>query len=205
MYELRQIQHGDKPVTGQANRERISQFLSKRFEVQAQNEGKENVPANVDDVEEHRPEAIVVEVEGLYQQQPVSSLLRSQVFRQQLNNIIRRNMSSFSITPRNSVSPQSSHQASPVPSQNSPSADRQTQNRADERAAHSSPTQVRHSRPASEDIPATSSPSSRNVSPAQSRSWTPPSSNGADNLSAGGKMKKQTDYATSSAMCIFVY
>ncbi|XP_013383177.1 uncharacterized protein LOC106153697 [Lingula anatina] len=87
MYELRRIQHGERPVSGTDSREQLESFFAKRMSV-ASNE-KENAPANVDSVEQHRPESIVVEVSGLFEQRRVSSILQSARFRQNLENIIR--------------------------------------------------------------------------------------------------------------------
>lgn len=100
MYELRQIQHGERPVTGQNRRENINQFFAKHLEAPAGSEGKENVPANVDAVEEHRPESVVVEVEGLFEQRRVSSVLQSTAFRRSLERIIRGSITTASQRPQ---------------------------------------------------------------------------------------------------------
>lgn len=90
MFELRRIQHGERPVTGQNNRENIASFMAKHLQEPAgASTHKANIPANVDAVEEHRPEAVVVEVQGVFEQQRVSSVLGTQNFRRQLENIIR--------------------------------------------------------------------------------------------------------------------
>lgn len=99
--ELRQIQHDNRPVTGQNNRDNISHFMAKTLEVRetaqaAQASGKENVPLNTPNVELHRPEAVVVEIEGLSQQQRVSNVLQTAAFRRHLENIIRGSISSVS-------------------------------------------------------------------------------------------------------------
>lgn len=101
MNELRQIQCDNRPVTGQPNRDNIGHFLAKNLQVRetaqaAQASGKENVPLNTPNVEEHRPEAVVVEIEGLSQQQRVSSVLQTAAFRRHLENIIRGSISSVS-------------------------------------------------------------------------------------------------------------
>ena len=72
----------------------MSKNLQIRETVQAS--GKENVPLNTANVEEHRPEAVVVEIEGLSQQQRVSSVLQTAAFRRHLENIIRGSISSVS-------------------------------------------------------------------------------------------------------------
>ncbi|XP_050397976.2 uncharacterized protein LOC126815917 [Patella vulgata] len=89
MSELRRLEQGDRPVTGQGHQESVNQFFAKRMQTPAGAEGKENVPSNVDTVEEHRPDAVVVEVQGLYEQRRVSAMLQSVGFRRQLDNIIR--------------------------------------------------------------------------------------------------------------------
>ncbi|KAK6174505.1 hypothetical protein SNE40_017769 [Patella caerulea] len=89
MSELRRMEQGNRPVTGQGHQESVNQFFAKRMQTPAGAEGKENVPSNVDTVEEHRPEAVVVEVQGLYEQRRVSAMLQSEGFRRQLDNIIR--------------------------------------------------------------------------------------------------------------------
>ncbi|PVD30530.1 hypothetical protein C0Q70_09797 [Pomacea canaliculata] len=77
MYELRRIRFGDRPVTGQNNRENIEKFISKHMQEPAgASHGKDNVPANVDAVDVHRPEAVVVEVQGVFEQRRVSSILQ---------------------------------------------------------------------------------------------------------------------------------
>ncbi|KAK7494703.1 hypothetical protein BaRGS_00014101 [Batillaria attramentaria] len=95
MFELRRISHGERPVTGQNNRENIASFMAKHLqEPSGADSGKENVPANVDAVEEHRPEAVVVEVQGVFEQRRVSSMLQTQSFRRHLENIIRGSIAS---------------------------------------------------------------------------------------------------------------
>ncbi|GFO38062.1 mediator of RNA polymerase ii transcription subunit 24 [Plakobranchus ocellatus] len=85
MFELRHLQHGDRPVTGQGHRDSLHQFMLKHCDGQRLN----GSPANVDAVEEHRPEAVVVEVQGMIESRPVSSVLQSPAFRRQLENVIR--------------------------------------------------------------------------------------------------------------------
>ncbi|XP_025093726.1 LOW QUALITY PROTEIN: uncharacterized protein LOC112563692 [Pomacea canaliculata] len=100
MYELRRIRFGDRPVTGQNNRENIEKFISKHMQEPAgASHGKDNVPANVDAVDVHRPEAVVVEVQGVFEQRRVSSILTSN-FRRHLENIIRGSIASASQRPR---------------------------------------------------------------------------------------------------------
>lgn len=114
--ELRQIQNDNRPVTGQAHRNNINQFLAKNLAVResvdaAHASGKENVPLNSSNVEDHRPEAVVIEIQGVSQQQRVSSMLHTVAFRRQLENLIRGSIRSVS----QSNSPVSSLRASPTP------------------------------------------------------------------------------------------
>lgn len=118
--ELRQIQHDNRPVTGQTNRDNIGQFLNKAFQVRenvqaAQATGKENVPLNTPNVEEHRPEAVIVEIEGLSQQQRVSSVLQTAAFRRHLENIIRGNIGIPSPSRSPAVSQRQSHSREQTP------------------------------------------------------------------------------------------
>lgn len=56
MYELKKLQHGDKPVTGTESRENVDKFFTKR-----QQTNERSIPvANVDDVEEHRPQQVTM-------------------------------------------------------------------------------------------------------------------------------------------------
>lgn len=94
MYELRRIRLGDRPVTGQTHRDNIANFIAKHIPADPAG-GKENGNvANVDPVEQHRPEAVVVEVQGIVEQRHVSSMLQSLNFRRTLENIIRGSLTS---------------------------------------------------------------------------------------------------------------
>ncbi|XP_052099826.1 uncharacterized protein LOC127734153 isoform X2 [Mytilus californianus] len=114
MNELRQIQHGERPVTGTDSRDNINSFFAKRLDAQAAAQGKENVPVNVDDVEEHRPDTVVVEIQGLVEQHRVSNVLTTN-FRRRLENIIRGSISSVTRNNSPRPSPQSSARPSPTP------------------------------------------------------------------------------------------
>lgn len=96
MCELRRIRLGVRPVTGQDHRDNIASFIAKHVPAgNVEASGKENGNvANVDPVEQHRPEAVVVEVQGIVEQRLVSSMLQSVNFRQTLKNIIRGTLSS---------------------------------------------------------------------------------------------------------------
>ena len=74
MYELRRIQHGDRPVTGQGNKEAVEQFFT---------EQRRETP------EQARPENVVIEVNALVERRPVSSALQSARFRRSLENALR--------------------------------------------------------------------------------------------------------------------
>ncbi|XP_060073023.1 uncharacterized protein LOC132552849 [Ylistrum balloti] len=119
LYELRNLQHGAKPVTSQGHKDSINKFFEKKQSAQEQaaSHGKENVPINEDNVEEHRPETIVVEIQGLVEQQRVSTSLGTN-FRRHLENIIRGSISAVARnhTPRPSSSRQPSSSPSPAPS-----------------------------------------------------------------------------------------
>lgn len=121
MYELRQIQYGERPVTSTGHKNAIDSFFAKHLQVQEAKleSGKENVPANVEDVDEIRPETVVVEIQGLVEQQRVSSILGT-AFRRRLENVIRGTLSSVSRAPRASSQTNSSHSNSPQSSQPSP-------------------------------------------------------------------------------------
>lgn len=120
MSELKQLQLNERPVTGRESRDNINSFFSKHLEAHAAAEGKENVPVNVDSVEEHRPDTVVVEIQGLVEQQRVSNVLTTN-FRRHLENIIRGSISAVTRnhsqrpTPQTSPSPQNSGHSSPVP------------------------------------------------------------------------------------------
>lgn len=96
MYELRNIQHGERPVTGQNNKEKIDKFLTKHF---PSNDAKEQLPS--EEEEDHRPETVVMEVQGIIESRPVSSVLQSAAFRRQLENVIRGSIGSAQRSPLN--------------------------------------------------------------------------------------------------------
>ncbi|XP_067944022.1 uncharacterized protein [Watersipora subatra] len=100
MYELKKIQHGERPVTGSDSREKVGSFFSKRVQPQ------DSPVANVDDVEEHRPQQVTIEVQGLLQTRSVSSMLQSVQFRRSLENAVRSHLGgSASRRPRETVRP----------------------------------------------------------------------------------------------------
>ena len=83
MFELRRLRMGDRPVTGQGNKEAVEEFFTS-----SSTQYNEPAPAV-----NHRPEAIIVEVQGLVERRKVSSLLNSANFRQRLENTVRSSMS----------------------------------------------------------------------------------------------------------------
>ena len=105
--EIKKLKYAQKPVTSQGNKENIDHFFGKIVRAQEQaasyaSHGQENVPLNTDEVEEHRPERVVVEIEGLVQQRRVSDVLGT-TFRRQLENVIRGTITRA--TTRNSPAP----------------------------------------------------------------------------------------------------
>jgi len=86
--ELKRIEHGEKPVTGKESRNKVDHLLTRR-----QRQIHNNAPvANEDDVEEHRPEQVTVEVQGLLQRRSVSSLLSGSGFRRSLERVFRSHL-----------------------------------------------------------------------------------------------------------------
>ncbi|CAH1784023.1 unnamed protein product [Owenia fusiformis] len=82
MFELRQIQHGERPVTGKDSRQQLDDFF-----------GRTQEGAAGPTPEESRPESVTIEVQGLVQRRRVSSMLQSINFRRRLENTIRGNIS----------------------------------------------------------------------------------------------------------------
>lgn len=76
MFELRRLQMGERPVTGQGHKEVVENFFTQQLQGPA-------------DQEEHRPETIHVEVRALAESRPVSSLLQSTRFRRSLESALR--------------------------------------------------------------------------------------------------------------------
>ncbi|KAK2151649.1 hypothetical protein LSH36_356g06010 [Paralvinella palmiformis] len=91
MFELRRLQLGDRPVTGQGNKEAVENFFSRSQTGEgATGEG------------EHRPENVTVEVSALIERRPVTSLLQSDRFRRNLESALHGALSSVPL-PRPSV------------------------------------------------------------------------------------------------------
>lgn len=89
MFELRKLKMGDKPVTGTDNKKNVEQFFNNQLYPEPPKP------------QENRPEAVIVEVQGLVQSRPVSSLLQSARFRRSLENAIRGGLSSVSASVTN--------------------------------------------------------------------------------------------------------
>lgn len=62
MYELKRLQHSERPVTGSESRDKVDSFFSKRL----QRSDNPSHVANTDDVEEHRPEHVSLAMPLLY-------------------------------------------------------------------------------------------------------------------------------------------
>ena len=109
MFELRNLRHGEKPVSGQEERRRAVEGLVNRVVRSSSN--SQDQPTVVQD-EAIRPEHITVEVNALIERRPVSSVLQSAAFRRSLENSVRRavtmfsNHSSTSGPPRSRLTPQ---------------------------------------------------------------------------------------------------
>ncbi|KAI0232093.1 hypothetical protein LSAT2_017594 [Lamellibrachia satsuma] len=82
MFELRRLQMGDRPVTGQGNREAVEDFFN---QTAPHAEGS----AATGTTNHHRPESVIVEVNALVERRPVSSMLQSDLFRWNLETMVR--------------------------------------------------------------------------------------------------------------------
>lgn len=108
MFELRRLQHGERPVTGGEYRTAVENLLAARFESRP----------NVEETD--RPEEVRVEIQGLIQSRPVSGILRSNQFRRRLENIVRNHFQPQNDTPatnqaRNTESNNENHSANTAP------------------------------------------------------------------------------------------
>ncbi len=82
MYELRRIRLGERPVTGQPNRERIETFINNIQEQQQETRVPSTRPA--------APSAHIADIDALANRRCVSAALSSAGFRQDLENTIRQ-------------------------------------------------------------------------------------------------------------------
>lgn len=83
MFELRRLTHGDRPVTGQENRKNVEDFFTRNLDPEA---------AATRSQEDNRPESVIVEVRGLVERRPVSSVLQSVGFRRNLERALRSSL-----------------------------------------------------------------------------------------------------------------
>lgn len=84
MFELRRLRLGERPVTGQPNRERIETFLNNRQESQQET----RVPSTRPVI----PSAHSADIDALTNRRCVSAALTSSSFRQDLENAIRQSV-----------------------------------------------------------------------------------------------------------------
>jgi hypothetical protein len=84
MFELRRLRLGERPVTGQPNRERIETFLNHIQERQEEPRTPSTRPAV--------PSAHIADIDALANQRCVSAALSSTAFRQDLENTIRHSI-----------------------------------------------------------------------------------------------------------------
>lgn len=119
MFELRRIRLGERPVTGQANRERIETFINTIQESQ-------QPPARVPSSRAPVPSAHMADINTLTSRRCVSAALTSAAFRQDLENTIRRSIGTR--TPAASPIPTPVARASPPPAPPLPPTTRETSN-----------------------------------------------------------------------------
>ncbi|XP_077992283.1 uncharacterized protein LOC144446403 [Glandiceps talaboti] len=78
MFELRKLQHGEKPVTGKDARQKVENFL------------QEQTNPRMNTRPERSPnDPLVLEVQGLFERRRVTSVLESSSFKRDLENVIR--------------------------------------------------------------------------------------------------------------------
>ncbi|XP_035675224.1 uncharacterized protein LOC118414971 [Branchiostoma floridae] len=96
MFELRRISHGDRPVSGQGFREKLDAFFRNHVGADSAelSEEDQNRPSQ-GRTEERRPEAVRLEVRGLFDQRRVSNVLQSDLFRRELESVVRGGLSRF--------------------------------------------------------------------------------------------------------------
>ena len=118
MYELRGLQHGHRPVTGQDNKRAVESFFNRALQ---ESSGEGPAPG----YEPPRPEAVVVEVNALVERRPVSSVLQSQRFRNNLEHVLRGTIGQLSARlPRGSETSQQGPQQETSQAASSPSRSR---------------------------------------------------------------------------------
>lgn len=97
MFELRHLRLGERPVTGQSNRERIASFLT-QIQEQQQHQNM-RAPA----VRPAMPSAHIDDIDSLVNRRCVSAALGSMAFRQDLENVIRRSIGTRTVPSRQSI------------------------------------------------------------------------------------------------------
>ncbi|CAF0722463.1 unnamed protein product [Rotaria sordida] len=102
MFELRHLRLGERPVTGQPNRERIETFLNNIHEHQQNVRTPSTRPVI--------PSAHLADIDALANRRCVSAALSSTAFRQDLENAIRRSIVTQTISPAQQIP-----QAPPMP------------------------------------------------------------------------------------------
>ncbi len=108
MFELRNLRLGERPVTGQSNRERIQTFLNNIQEQQLQ-QPNTRTPST----RPIMPSAHIADIDALTNRRCVSAALGSATFRRDLENAVRR---SIETRPVAQVAPvQQIPQAPPIP------------------------------------------------------------------------------------------
>jgi hypothetical protein len=103
MFELRNLRLGERPVTGQPNRERIETFLNS---IQEQQQRDVRAPSTRPVV----PSAHIADIDALANRRCVSAQLGSSGFRQDLENAIRRSIGTRPVAPVQQIP-----QAPPIP------------------------------------------------------------------------------------------
>ena len=94
MFELRRLRLGDQPVTG-SGADAVRQFFHRTADESSSSR----------DTAEHRPEAIIVEVQGLVERRPVSSILNSPNFRSRLEATVRSSMEGSVLRRQSPITP----------------------------------------------------------------------------------------------------
>lgn len=88
MFELRNLRMGERPVTGQPNRERIQAFLDNIQERQQQQQPVVQAPS----ARPVAPRAFTADIDALANRRCVSAALGSTAFRRDLENAVRRSI-----------------------------------------------------------------------------------------------------------------
>ena len=92
MFELRRLRVGERPVTGQPNRERIEAFLNNIH-------GQQQQVSRVPSTRPVPPSAHIADIDALTNRRYVSAALGSAAFRQDLENAIRRSTATRPVVP----------------------------------------------------------------------------------------------------------